>query len=390
MKLYLALFFLFQQLIFAQSNDKEATLTIDNNVTYLSDPIRVTFEFNDSSDDFVPPTFNGFTVLSGPSTSFSSSFIKGVTTRNSKIFFILKPLNIGELTIGEGKFILDNKTYRTPLKTVSVLEKKNTDIDFYSGKIKVVCEISNINPFKNQVTSITYKVYYDKSLKAPSSVRLIFDSEYRNDFLIGSASHIDDGIQTAIYEGKEYYSFVVQTDYLRFKELYNTYAKGLLELDFDQVLYTVGDESFKKTTTKRIPFDSERISTKNLPTEFNQYRAYAVGQFTFESSNVKKIVAINEEFTIDLVIKGKGIIENDSKMIPRLQLPHELQLVKTEVENDLYNSVDTISSTNTIKYTIKPLAKGIFSIKKPLFRYFDDSTQNYQEVNGKELLITVK
>ncbi|MEC4048279.1 BatD family protein [Flavobacterium sp. SUN046] len=390
MKSYIALLLVFQQLIFAQSKEIEATLTIDNNVTYLSDPIRVTFELNDSSDDFVPPSFNGFTVLSGPSTTFSSSYINGEATKNSKIFFILKPLKIGELTIEEGQFTLDEKVYKTPVKSITVLENKPSVNDFYAGKIKVVCDISNKNPFRNQITTVTYKVYYDKSLKTPSGVRLIFDSEYRNDFLIGSASHIDEGINTEMYEGKEYYFFTVQTDFLRFKELYDTYARGLLEMDFDQILYTVGDDSFKKTTTKKIPFESERIVTKNLPLEFNHFRAYAVGQFTLETTNVSLKSKLNEEFTIELVAKGKGYIENDSKMLPILQLPSELQLVKTEVENDLYYTDNTISSNNTIKYTIKPFAKGIYTIKKPLLRYYNDATNSYQEAYGKELLITVQ
>ena len=241
MKIYLALFLLFQHFVFAQSEEVEATLTIDKNYSFLSDPINVEFELNDSSTNFTSPSFKGFMILSGPNTTYSttinSSSTKAVSTKKSKVTYILKPLALGELSIEEGSFTVDGKIYKTPIKSISIQENKVSSIDSYKGKIIVLCEISNKTPFRNQSTTVTYRVYYDKALKAPSAVRLVFDNEYKNDFLIGTASRLDEGVSLQNYNGIEYYSFVVQTDFLRFKELYDTYVRGMLEMDFDQILY---------------------------------------------------------------------------------------------------------------------------------------------------------
>lgn len=394
MKIYLALFLLFQHFVFAQSEEVEATLTIDKNYSFLSDPIKVEFELNDSSTNFSPPSFKGFMILSGPNTTYSttinSSSTKAVSTKKSKVTYILKPLALGELSIEEGSFTVDGKIYKTPTKSISIQENKVSSIDSYKGKIIVLCEISNKTPFRNQSTTVTYRVYYDKALKAPSAVRLVFDNEYKNDFLIGTASRLDEGVNLQNYNGIEYYSFVVQTDFLRFKELYDTYVRGMLEMDFDQILYTVGDDSFKKTTTKKIPFESDRIVVKNLPPDYNRFRTVAVGEFSFEPNSIKKVVQHNSEFKFELILKGKGFIENDSKMLPIVTLPPQLHLVKTEVDNELYYEDNSMSSVNTIQYTIMPLEKGIFLIKKPSLRYYNSDNDKYEETYDNEFVITVK
>lgn len=395
MKIFLALFLLFQQLVFAQSKEVEATLSIDKSYSFLSDPIRVVFEINQTSTIFDPPSFKGFMVLSGPNTTYSSSFDtdpiskKPFATHLSKIVYILKPLNIGELSIDEGRFTVNGKFYKTPIKSIDIVENSKASDVSNKSKIIILCEISNTKPFRNQSTTVTYHVYYDKELKNPSGVRLVFDNEYNKDFLIGSASHIYEGISLQKFNGVEYKSFVIQTDFLRFKELYDTYIRGMLELDYDQTLYTVGEDTFKKTTTKRIPFESERIITKNLPPEFNHFRAYAVGQFSFDTIQSNTTAKLNSEYNIELVVKGKGFLENDPKMIPTLALPPQLHLVKTEVINDLYYDDSIMSSVNTIKYTIMPLEKGIFAIKKPSLRFFDDSSNSYQETFANDFVITV-
>jgi hypothetical protein len=394
MKLYIALFLLFQQFVFAQLKEVEATLTVDKSYSYLSDPIKVEFELNDTSTHFEPPSFKSFTILSGPnstySTTFNSNTVNEVSSQKSKITYIIKPLSLGELIIEEGSFNVNGKIYKTPIKSISIQENKTTNSDFYKGKIFLVCEISNTNPFRNQPTTVTYRVYYDKGLKAPSGVRLIFDSEYQNDFLVGNTSRLDEGVSLQKFNGIEYYSFIIQTDFLRFKDLYDTYVKGMLEIDFDQILYTIGDDSFKKTTTKKIPFESNRIITKNLPLQYNHFRADAVGEFSFEPNTIKKVAQLNSEFNFELIIKGKGIIENDPKTLPILSLPPQLHLVKTEVDNELYYEDNTMTSVNTIKYTIMPLEKGIYTIKKPLLRYFNNSNNKYEETYDNEFVITVK
>ena len=96
-------------------------------VVAVGEPFGVEFSLNAKPKDFVAPSFEGFDVLAGPSTSTSSSvqFINGKMSQsvNNTFSFVVAASSEGEFTIGEASVKADGKTYKTQAVTVKVIKE---------------------------------------------------------------------------------------------------------------------------------------------------------------------------------------------------------------------------------------------------------------------------
>ena len=96
-------------------------------VVAVGEPFGVEFSINAKYKDLEEPSFEGFDVIAGPSTSTSSSvqFINGKMSQsvNYTISFVLVASTEGEFTIGEASVKADGKTYKTTPVTVKVIKE---------------------------------------------------------------------------------------------------------------------------------------------------------------------------------------------------------------------------------------------------------------------------
>ncbi len=77
---------------------------------------------NGSGDNFEPPSFVGFKVLSGPNVSSSYSFINGKSSQEMSYNYILQAESTGTKTIDQAKIYIDNKAYKTTWAKIAVVE----------------------------------------------------------------------------------------------------------------------------------------------------------------------------------------------------------------------------------------------------------------------------
>lgn len=91
-------------------------------VVAVGQPFGVEFSINATPKNFVAPSFEGFDVLAGPSTSKSSSvqFINGTMSQtvNHTYSYVLMCASEGEYTIGSASVKADGKEYNTPTITL--------------------------------------------------------------------------------------------------------------------------------------------------------------------------------------------------------------------------------------------------------------------------------
>ena len=92
----------------------------------VGEPFRVEFTLNAKPDDksFEAPSFEGFSVLAGPSVSQGSSIqiVNGSMTRSVSytITYVLQAPKAGQLTIGVAKIAVDGKSYSTQKTPIEV------------------------------------------------------------------------------------------------------------------------------------------------------------------------------------------------------------------------------------------------------------------------------
>ena len=94
----------------------------------VNERLRVDFTMNRDGDNFIPPDFEGFRVLMGPSQSISSSWINGVRTYSKTYSYVLAPLEKGAYTIGQASIVIGGNTYKTIPKKVSITRASDLKI----------------------------------------------------------------------------------------------------------------------------------------------------------------------------------------------------------------------------------------------------------------------
>jgi hypothetical protein len=117
--------FLFSLAVSAQE-DAKFSVKVSRNTISPSGKLQVEFVLeNASGTNFQAPKFEDFTIIGGPSTASSMSFMNGEMTQSLTYTYVLKPKKTGELVIPIASVKVKDKT----LKTEKVKIKVSDDID---------------------------------------------------------------------------------------------------------------------------------------------------------------------------------------------------------------------------------------------------------------------
>jgi hypothetical protein len=390
---YICLFFFCLQLGFAQTapiSPVKAELTANKAKLKFSEKVMVEFFINAETDDFTPPVFKDFAVVSGPNTSSSSSFINGKKDFTTRKIYELSPLRTGILTIEPGMFKSQGeKVYKTNSLTITVAANPAHPNEENTGRIMVISEISNLKPYRNEYVMIKYKLYYDAELKAPASVRLLLDDNYKN-YCEGQIDNTDLATQDEIYNGTTYKSLLLRTDIIRMKDLTETKMNGMIELGFNTLVSEKDDEKITKTTYKKVPFSTAGIQAHALPPYDGKERDCNVGQFSITTELPAKPIAANSNFQIKVIVEGMGLLEDRQANGPKLQAPASFTLVETAFDRDQYITDAGLSNKAIYTYTYKAAGKGSFEFPKPTFLHFDNKANAYVTAGAPGFTIVVE
>ena len=88
----------------------ELVASVSKNKLGLNQRVRIQFTVNkQGADDFSPPNFKNFQIVSGPSQSISQSWINGKKSFSQTYTYIIKPLKKGEFLIPVASIKLNEK-----------------------------------------------------------------------------------------------------------------------------------------------------------------------------------------------------------------------------------------------------------------------------------------
>ena len=131
----------------------------------INERIRVDFVMNKDGDNFVPPSFEGFRVVMGPSQAISSSWVNGVRSFSKTFSYTIAPSRKGNLTLSQAQIEIDGTTYKTSTQKVTVtdaVKKPSEDMtaeDVANENLYLVAEVSKANPYLNEMVTVVYKLY---------------------------------------------------------------------------------------------------------------------------------------------------------------------------------------------------------------------------------------
>jgi hypothetical protein len=149
-----------------ESEDVTFELKLNKEKLAVNERLRVDFTLNRDGNNFIPPDFEGFRVLMGPSQSISSSWINGVRSYSKTYSYVLEPQRKGTFTIGQAAVIIGKSTYKTIPLEVTITEAVNLQggQSFLDENLHLVAEVSKSDPYINEPFTVEYKLYFGEGI----------------------------------------------------------------------------------------------------------------------------------------------------------------------------------------------------------------------------------
>jgi len=362
----------------------------------LNERLRIDFIMNENGDNFIPPDFTNFLVVSGPQQSVNRSWVNGVSSFSKTYTYFLTPKSKGIFSIGQAQITINGEVYKTSPIEVQVTEavKKPNDpdnIDYLTDEnIHLIAEISNNSPYLNEGISVVYKLYFRNPISINDVQEL--ESPTYGDFW---SSKINIGrIQVdprGQYKGEPYNEVVWQKVVLYPQKSGKLTIEPLtlnLQLSVPSNRRDLFGRRILKQSQKTITSGRRILNIKPLPTSGQPENfTGAVGQFDFDVILSKDALKASESFQAKIKVSGKGNL--NLFQLPEINVPNTLEVYEPERKETIKTTLSGTEGTVEENYTIVPQYQGKYPIPPVSFSYFDPKAKNYKTVRSQELLVDV-
>ena len=362
----------------------------------LNERLRIDFEMNENGDNFNPPNFINFHVVSGPQQSVSRSWVNGVQSFSKTYTYFLTPKKKGKIVLGQAEVNINGEVYKTSpieIEIISAVEKpndpNNTD-NIIDGNIHLVAEISKNNPYLNEGITVTYKLYFRNPISI-SDVQELESPSY-GDFWshlikIGRAEINMRGS----YKGEPYNEVIwrkallypQKTGKLTLEPLTLNLSLNLPSNRKDLFGRRILTQAQKILTTGKNIIRVKGLPQNNKPDDFSG----AVGEFDFDVILNKNALKATESFQVKIKVKGKGNLKLFN--LPPINVPNTLEVYEPEHEENIQITVSGMEGFIEDNYTIVPEYQGKYPIPPVKFTYFNPQTALYKTLNSQDLLVDV-
>lgn len=377
----------------------DAAVTFEMNVSKnklgINERLRVDFTMNKDGDDFVPPDFQGFRVLMGPSQSISSSWINGVRSYSKTYSYTIAPTARGKFTIKQATIVIDGKIYKSLAKEIEVtaaVDKPNDQMtaeDVADESLYLVAEVSKANPYLNEAVNVVYKLYFSPAINV-TNFRPLDNPKYNN-FWSQDMPVTKYDVQNGTYQGKPF-RFVVLKRVVLYPQKSGTLELEPLSLDVSLQVPTDRRDFFGgriyAETNKTVSAGQRSIQVKPLPEEGKPANfTGAVGEFQFSVTTSKTVLNASESLQAKVEITGQGNLKLFE--MPTLTLPSALEVYEPEFQENVRTSFSGMEGQVGNNYTIVPSKRGNYPIPSVGFSYFNPKSGRYTTINSEEILINV-
>ena len=361
----------------------------------LNERVKIEFTVDKDGDNFIPPKFDNFRVVGGPSQSIRNSWINGKKSYSKTYSYFLSPIEKGSFEIGQASIEVDDEIYKTLPVRVTVTSAVDiptdpNDPNYLADKnIHLVAEVSNKNPFLNEAISVSYKLYVSpdtgvnnwRELEAPR-----YADFWSNNIDIKSLN-----VQNGTFKGKPY-RYVVLRRTLLYPQKTGELKIEPLTLDISVQVPSNRRDFFgnliSSSVNKTVSSGSSIIDVKSLPID-NKPKDFsgAVGSFSFEIKSDKKELLTDEAFQLSLIVSGDGnfnLFED-----PKISLPNSLEVYEPEKISNISVRAGGIKGNINNKYTVVPINPGKYTIPETKFSFFNPVSAEYKTIYSDPIFIDV-
>lgn len=361
----------------------------------LNERLRVDFAIDKPGDNFRPPSFSSFRVISGPMQSVSNVFVNGKRTYSMTYTYFITPLKKGVFDIEQASIEYEGNVYKTTPVTINVTEAvaiprdPNDPKHIVDEKLHLVAEVSKRSPYVNEPITIVYKLYFAQNVN-PTDVDVVDVPKY-NDFWSYNIDIPNRNIDTSIYKG-ERYNFVEWRKVVLYPQREGKLEIKPLSLDVTVNVPTRKRDFFQRVIYTQVPklvsAGNLIINVKPLPTDGQPDDfSGAVGNFSIDVSTSKKQLKANESLQAKVKISGRGNLRLFG--MPNLQTPSVIEQYDPETSENIRSNLSGMSGSITQSYTLIPQVQGKYPIPSIEFSFFNPSKKTYETIKSSEQLVDV-
>ena len=361
----------------------------------LNERLRVDFAIDKPGDNFRPPIFSSFRVISGPMQSVSNVFVNGKRTYSMTYTYFITPLKKGVFDIEQASIEYEGNVYKTTPVTINVTEAVAIPRDpndpkyIVDEKLHLVAEVSKRSPYVNEPITIVYKLYFAQNVN-PTDVDVVDMPKY-NDFWSYNVDIPNRNIDTSIYKG-ERYNFVEWRKVVLYPQRAGKLEIKPLSLDVTVNVPTGKRDFFQRVIYTQVPklvsAGNLTINVKPLPTEGQPVDfSGAVGNFSIDVSTSKKQLKANESLQAKVKISGRGNLRLFG--MPNLQTPSAIEQYEPETSENIRSNLSGMSGSITQSYTLIPQVQGKYPIPSIEFSFFNPKKKTYETIKSSEQLVDV-
>ncbi len=121
----LLLFLVFNSASLIVAGQSKFIVKVSHDTISMDEALKVEFIIENLEGEFITPSFDGFTVASGPMTSSSFTMINGDVTQKKSVSYLLIPQDSGSLRVSPAKLVTGDKEYSTQSIDIFVLDRNS-------------------------------------------------------------------------------------------------------------------------------------------------------------------------------------------------------------------------------------------------------------------------
>ena len=370
--------------------------SVSKNELGVNQRLKIEFSVDkQGADNFVPPSFNNFRIVAGPSSSVSQSWINGKTSYIQSYIYILEPKSEGEFTIGSatiqynGATVKSNSVKVTVTKAVPVPKDPNNPEFIAQQNIHLVAEVSNLHPYVGEGIYVVYKLYVSQNISVNGWQ--VTDAPQYNGFWNQDIDIKDANVEHGKYNGEDYRYLVLKKAIL-IPQRAGKLVIEPIKMDFSVGIPTGRGDFFGNMITQNVSYSTQslvkEVDVKDLPTKGKPADfSGAVGDFQMSVTSSKSELKANEASQVKVSITGSGNLKLFD--IPKITTPTELELYTPEHNEQVQTSLYGLKGTISDNYTVVPHYKGKYKIPEVSFSYFNTREGKYETLKSDPIILDV-
>lgn len=386
------------------------------NIVEVGEQFRIIYSINVKGSDLKLPAINDFNILSGPSTSSSTSmsYVNGQMSQSSSYSYtyIVQAAKIGKFNIAPASITVNGKQYKSNALTIEVVKgnggqggqgigqnlqgnrnaQENTNMADVKGEdLFVRVSVNKTNIYQGEPIIATIKVF--------TKVNLVGFENMKFPSFKGFFSQDIESVQQVSLQRENVNGQIYNTGLIKKVSLYPQKSGELIIEPFElecivrqQVRSNqrnIWDDFFGtyQNVKKKVVSPQTKITVKALPGGAPESFSGAVGKFNMTAEMNTNHVKTNDALTLKVSVTGTGNL----KLIDTLyiNLPTDFEKYDPKISNNFKNAAEGATGSKVFEYLIIPRHAGNFTIPPIEFSYFDLGSQTYKTIRSDEFKIKV-